>query len=210
MEKQILIFGDSIVYGAWDKKGGWASRLREFVDKKNLSSDNYYCTVYNLGVSGNNTSDVLNRFEFEAQQRIREGGDPVIIFAVGLNDSQLFKGKFRTEPQQFGENLQELHVLARKYSQKVIFVGLFPIDESKTSPVEWHKERFYKYEYVKNNNEKIRNFCEKNKIDFIEIFENFINKDYKSLLDDGVHPTTEGHKQMFAIIKDELVKNKII
>ena len=72
------------------------------------------------------------------------------------------------------------------------------------------KERFYKKEYVKNNNEIIRDFCEKNKIDFIEIYENFIDKDYKSLLDDGVHPTTEGHQQMYEIIKDFLVKNKII
>ncbi|MCX6740213.1 MAG: GDSL-type esterase/lipase family protein [Candidatus Parcubacteria bacterium] len=207
---QILIFGDSITYGASDLEGGWVSRLRKYVDQKGLTDPDYYNLVYNLGISGNNTTDLLKRFEFEVQQRIKEEGETVIIFLIGTNDSQLFKGKFRTEPVQFENNLQQLYVLAQKYSQKVIFVGLFPIDESKTSPVAWHKEKFYKIENIKNNNDTIRKFCEKNGLLFIEIFENFINQDYKSLLDDGIHPTTLGHEKMFEIIKNDLIKNKII
>jgi lysophospholipase L1-like esterase len=207
---QILIFGDSITYGASDLEGGWVSRLRKHVDQKGLSDPDYYNLVYNLGISGNNTTDVLKRFEFEVQQRIDEEEETVIIFAVGTNDAQLFKGEFRTEPDQFEKNLQELYALAQKYSQKVIFVGLFPVDESKTTPVSWHKEKFYKIENIKNNNDTIRNFCEKNRLIFIEIFENFINQDYRNLLEDGLHPNTNGHQQMFEIIKDELIKNKII
>ncbi|MBU4142033.1 MAG: hypothetical protein V1732_05890 [Patescibacteria group bacterium] len=33
---QILIFGDSIAYGKWDKRGGWVTRLSNFIDEKNL------------------------------------------------------------------------------------------------------------------------------------------------------------------------------
>ncbi len=68
----ILVFGDSISYGAWDIEGGWVSRLRKFLDKKNLSEENFDCKVYNLGISGDNSSGVLNRFEFETRQRIRK------------------------------------------------------------------------------------------------------------------------------------------
>ena len=50
---QILIFGDSIAWGAWDKEGGWVQRLRKLIDEKNLSDPEFYCLVYNLGVSGN-------------------------------------------------------------------------------------------------------------------------------------------------------------
>lgn len=207
---RILIFGDSITYGAWDKEGGWVARLRKYVDEKIFADPNYYNIILNLGISGNNSTDILRRFEFELQQRIKEEGETVIIFAFGTNDSQLFKNKFRTEPEQFKENLQKLLDLSHKYSNKIFFVGLFPVDESKTTPIAWHKEKFYKNEYIKNNNEVIRDFCEKNKIVFIEIFENFIKQDYKSLLDDGVHPTTEGHQKMFEIIKESLIKNKII
>jgi len=207
---RILIFGDSITYGAWDKEGGWVARLRKYIDEKIFADPNYYNIILNLGISGNNSADILKRFEFELQQRIKEEGETVIIFAFGTNDAQLFNGKFRTEPEQFKENLQKLLDLSRKYTDKIFFIGLFPVDESKTTPIAWHKEKFYKNENVKNNNEIIRNFCEQNKLVFIEIFENFINLDYQSLLDDGVHPTTKGHEKMFEIIKDALIKNKII
>ncbi|MEK7071708.1 MAG: hypothetical protein AAB959_00255 [Patescibacteria group bacterium] len=32
MEKMFLIFGSSVTYGAWDSEGGWANRLRSFLD----------------------------------------------------------------------------------------------------------------------------------------------------------------------------------
>jgi len=208
--QRILIFGDSITYGAWDKEGGWVARLRRYVDEKIFADPNYYNIVLNLGISGNNSTDILKRFEFELLQRIKEEWETVIIFAFGTNDAQLFNGKFRTEPEQFKENLQKLLDLSRKYTDKIFFVGLFPVDESRSAPIASHKEKFYKNENIKNNNEIIRDFCKQNKIGFIEIFENFINQDYKSLLDDGVHPTTQGHEKMFEIIKDALMKNKII
>jgi lysophospholipase L1-like esterase len=34
---RLLIFGDSITYGAWDIEGGWAARLRKFLDGKTLT-----------------------------------------------------------------------------------------------------------------------------------------------------------------------------
>ncbi|MCX6743407.1 MAG: GDSL-type esterase/lipase family protein, partial [Candidatus Parcubacteria bacterium] len=93
---RILIFGDSITYGAWDKEGGWVARLRKFVDEKIFADPNYYNIILNLGISGNNSTDILRRFEFELQQRIKEEGEIVIIFAFGTNDAQLFNGEFRT------------------------------------------------------------------------------------------------------------------
>ena len=41
----LLVFGDSITYGAWDLEGGWVQRLRSFIDKKNLTDPNFYCLV---------------------------------------------------------------------------------------------------------------------------------------------------------------------
>ena len=35
-------------------------------------------------------------------------------------------------------------------------------------------------------------------------------KDYKSLLEDGAHPNTKGHEEMFVIVKEFLEKKKII
>jgi len=207
---QILIFGDSITYGAWDMESGWAARLRKYVDQKNMSDPNYYYLVYNLGVSGNSSADILKRFEFEARQRIKEEGETIIIFALGTNDAQLFAGKFRTELEEFKANLRQLKELANKFTQKIIFIGEFPVDETKTCPVPWHEEKFYKNENTFKNNEIIKEFCQQNKLLFVDIYAKFINTDYKKLLEDGLHPNSKGHEKMFEIIKDDLTKNKII
>ena len=68
MPKQLFIFGDSISFGAWDTKGGWAQRLKNHYDKLVVESDfDFYCLTYILGVSGDTTEDLLKRFDFEVQ-----------------------------------------------------------------------------------------------------------------------------------------------
>ena len=206
----ILIFGDSITYGAWDIEGGWVARLRKFVDEKIFVDPNYYNLVVNLGISGNNSENILKRFEFEVQQRVKEERENVVIFAFGTNDSQIYQGKNRVSLEKFKDNLNELLKLSKKFSSKAIFIGLFPVDESRSDPIPWATEKSYLNNEIKKYNEIINGFCKSNNLIFIDIFNRFINKNYQKLLDDGVHPNTEGHKQMFEIIKDVLMKNKII
>ena len=52
--------------------------------------------------------------------------------------------------------------------------------------------------------------CEENKIYFVEVFEKFKEINYQKLLDDGLHPNSEGHQKIFEIVKDFLIENKII
>jgi len=85
---RILVFGDSITYGNWDREGGWVQRLRKFLDKRNLTDPDFYCLIYNLGISGNDTENLLKRFEFETEQRLKEGEETIFIFAIGINDTQ--------------------------------------------------------------------------------------------------------------------------
>ncbi|MCD6367797.1 MAG: hypothetical protein J7L45_01800 [Candidatus Aenigmarchaeota archaeon] len=74
----ILIFGDSIVFGKWDELGGWAHRLKMFLEKKHLEkfrrseetvNNTYFNRVYLLGIDGNKTSELLERFELETTYR---------------------------------------------------------------------------------------------------------------------------------------------
>ena len=75
---KILIFGDSIIWGAFDTEGGWATRLKKYFDENRKEDFNYQ--VYNLGVSGDTTEDLLDRFEFETKQRINEEEETIFIF----------------------------------------------------------------------------------------------------------------------------------
>lgn len=214
----ICVFGDSISYGAWDKEGGWVQRLRKFLDEKTLSIPDFWNTdftqIYNVGISsasGENSNNLLKRFEFEAKQRLDEY-ETIFIFAIGKNDSCFIKNKntFITSLKIFEKNIQDLIKLAKKYSSKIIFVGTAMVDESKTAPISWDKNMYYKNEYLKQYNEIIKSVCEENKVYFIEIFEKWKKLNYKSLLEDGLHPNSKGHKKIFEAVKEFLIKNKLL
>ena len=210
---RILIFGDSITYGAWDKEGGWVARLRKWIDEKNLSDSDFYCLVYNQGISGDTSKDILERFEFETNMRINEKDSGLIfIFAIGGNDSAFVHSKKNASipEKEFGGNLLRLIKEARQFSSKIIFVGLIPQDESKVNPVPWNKSISYKNEYVKKYDEIIKQICKENNVLFIELFDKFSKMNYKKLLEDGCHPNSEGHKIMFEAVRNFLVKNKLI
>ena len=98
----------------------------------------------------------------------------------------------------------------KNIAAKNSFRGLFPVDETKTCPRPSNKEKFYKNENLERNNKIIKEFCQKNNLLFIDIYNHFAKIEYQDLLDDGLHPTSKGHQQMFEIIKDQLIKNKII
>ncbi len=205
---RILIFGDSITYGTWDRKGGWTARLRKFLDEKTLNEEDFYCLIYNLGVSGDTTDDLLERFEFETKQRIKEKEDTTIIFSIGGNDATFnnTKNQCQISQEKFRENIQKLIKLAEKYAAKILFVGLLPADESKTTPIHWAPDKSYKNEHIIQYDEIIESICQKNNIPFIDIFKEFINSDYKNLLEDGQHPNSVGHQKIFEIVKEFLVE----
>ena len=208
---RILVFGASITYGEGDLKGGWVQRLRSYFDEKGISDPDFDYSVYNLGISGDTTEDLLERFEFETLQRFQEEKE-LIIFSIGHNDSQIFYNskKTRTPTLQFKENLQKLINIARKFSTKIIFIGLTPVDDLRVDPIPWFPKFSYKNESVKNFNNIIKRVCNKNRIYFIEIFEKWTSIDYKNLLEDGVHPNSEGHQKIFEIVRDFLIDNKIV
>jgi len=206
----ILIFGDSITWGAWDKEGGWVQRLRKFLDEKNLLDPKHDYMVYNLGVSGDSSIEVLERFEHEVKVRISEN-ETIIIFAIGLNDSHLInETKLRVSLSDFRLNLEKLFKLSKKSSSNIIFLGLTPVDDSKVDPMPWAPEKSYRNDSVKEFDETIKSFCKKEEIHFIDVFGKLIQIDYKKLLEDGAHPNSEGHKKIFEIIKKYLEKNKIL
>ena len=112
----ICIFGDSIAYGFSDlEKGGWVNRLRLYVENEHPE---WACQVYNQGVSGDDTNDLLNRFKTEAEAREPE----IIIFAIGINDSMYIEKQqnSRVALEQFKENLKELLTQAKKIAKTAV------------------------------------------------------------------------------------------
>ncbi len=204
----ILVFGASITWGAWDIEGGWVQRLRKFLDKKNTEGKSDLM-VYNLGVSGDTSKWILERFENEIKGRLGED-KTIIIISAGINDSVWVNKtkKLRVKTEDFEKNINKLIEIARKYSSKILFVGLTPCDEKKVDPIPWAPGWSYKNELIKKFDYKTKEVCKQQKIEFIDVYDKL--RDSKEVLQDGVHPNSKGHEIIFENVKEFLIKNKIV
>jgi lysophospholipase L1-like esterase len=183
----ICIFGASITWGAFDKKcGGWADRLKTyFWQKKDWDTD-----VYNYGISGDKLSDVLKRFDFEASIRPPR----TVILFVGINDSPHAKNPKGTPITEFKEDYNKLLEKAKKFTEKIIIVGLTNVDEE-------IEEKGYKNEEIKKYDRAVREIAEERKLSFVDCFGILTKAD---LSVDGLHPDADGHKKIFEKVKEAL------
>jgi len=196
-EKDICIFGNSIVWGVYDpENGGWAAMLKNYYEEKDGRS------VYALGICGDTTEGLLKRLEIEALVR----GPSFIIFAIGINDSQFLKQENKTQIslEKFKENLEELFATANKFTDKIAFIGPTNVDDSRVSIDSYADDHLYRSELVENYNNAIKDFCKNKNIPFLNVF-SLLTKDD---LEDGLHPNSQGHKKLFFEIKDFLKKIK--
>ncbi len=191
MKKNICIFGDSIVWGAFDtEKGGWVNRLKIFFETefKNVS-------VYNLSVFGDITNDVLDHFQKESQAREAN----VLVFAIGINDSRYIKLKNnpRTSLGKFKSNLKNLIARSRAFTNKIVFIGLTDIDEAKTMPIPWKFDTYYDKENVFLYNQALKLVCEEEKVFYLDMHGVVDKVD----MPDGLHPDSKGHEKCFCALR---------
>ena len=196
----ICVFGDSVAFGASDEiSGGWVNRLKVFC--LNHMEDT---TIYNLGICGDTTEDVLKRIDIEAEAREPQ----IIIFAIGINDSSHITTKEHpyVDENLFLENLSILFTKASKFTKSVIFIGLTPLDQSRTMPIPWDTTRYYDENNVKKYNTLLISFCDKHKLPFINVRDTLSIKD----LSDGLHPNSKGHEKIFEKVKEFLLKHNLL
>ncbi len=208
----ILIFGSSITWGAWDKEGGWAQRLKSFCDKKALKTNlKIYTAVYCLGVSGDTTIDLLERFDTEVKARIEQEEETLILIEIGANDSQftLSERRHTVPPEEYNRNLLTLINKAKLHRASIIFIGLTPSDK-RVDPTPWTPGKTYRLEFIKKYDEILKKLCQKKQIPYIEVMSKFPEEKYEELLTDGIHPNTEGHRIIFEEVKKYLLEKKLI
>ena len=204
---QIFCFGDSITYGAWDvANSGWAQKLRMYLDKKQEEDDSLYFLTYNLGIPGESTDSLVNRFLPETKARVREEKqeENIFIFAYGANDAAMIpsQNKFRVDAEDFKNNLENVVDQAKKFGNKIFILNITPVNEEFTAnPVNKDKSRINKY--IEAYNKKIKEMAGNKGIYLVDVNSAFMNNDYKSLFcEDGLHPNESGHEVIF----NELLK----
>lgn len=200
---RVLVFGDSIAQGFWDAEGGWVSRLRKFYDTQSITENKKdYPTIFNLGISGDSSADLLARFTHETTARLMD--NLVFVFAIGINDARIAAGINFSSPTYYRQNLQKLFNEAKIYSSKILFVGLTPCIETRTNPVSWG-DISYTNTRIKAFDDTQREFCQENLIEFVEVFEPLrMAQQQAELLPDGVHPNGKGHQLIADLVRPKL------
>lgn len=210
MIQHVFVFGDSLSAGCWDSEGGWVDRLRKYLYQRFSDKMKDGRVVYNLSKSGGFSEGLLKKFDYEmkAYNYPRPHKKPIIFIATGLNDihSKEEGGKLEFSEEEFERIIQSLVKKAKDITSRTYVLGLTLVAES-TMP--WIPEFYITNDDAKNYDEIIKNVCKKENVDFIDVFSKFRNN-HLNLLDDGLHPNTEGHKLIFEIVRDYLEKNKVI
>ena len=204
----ILAFGDSITEGLWDNKGGWADQTKTFIHQQEIENGfkNYH-EFYNLGVDGNTTRQILERFEAETKSRQWPDSELGFILATGINDTlQRGENDFECTPDQYAVELAELIKKAGQFTTRILFVDLTPVDETFTNPVASSSTgKRYTNSRIELFNRTLHKFCQNQSVECIKVSESFkAGGPRKLLATDGLHPNSTGHRLIYDLVQPKI------
>ena len=198
---RILVFGDSIAYGEYDSRGGWATRLYlDFLNRQAEDMDSEYPFVFNLSIGGETTAGIIKRLADETEARRWGEEEFAFVFAAGINDAGMRDGFTVSGPDRFRQDLDYLYAVAKKYTKKMLFVGLTPVEDIHIPDGSFRSARIWKFEQV------LREFAESQEVRHVPLFETFTQKMEagKVLTHDGLHPNDEGHQLIYVRVRPAL------
>ncbi len=209
---KIVALGDSIIYGYGDPDGGgWVERLR----RQWMAVENQGPVLYNLGIRGNRTVQVLDRLEQEFRQRgeLRNQVPDGIVLSVGVNDSariQSPQGRYYTNLEQFQLQINSLLEVAQHLCP-VLFIGMVPVDETR---MPFQGCLYYDHGSQYQYKEVTRLACLKLQIPYLDIFQLWLSRGenwWRSrLCSDGLHPNTLGYQSLLQDILEWEPMQKMI
>jgi acyl-CoA thioesterase I len=179
---RICFFGDSFLAGVGDPAClGWVGRLAG-----RLHGEGRPLTVYNLGVRGNTSTDVLARFDVETVPRLRPGTDTRVVVSVGVNDTMLEGHAPRVTAEVSTANLEEIIAKARHHDLPLLVVGPPPIADGR------HNAR------IADLVDRYGDLCSRCTVPFVDAYAPLIDSPWmiEARRGDGAHPAEAGYQAL--------------
>lgn len=154
------------------------------------------CGVYNRGICGDTTEDILRRFDIEVSSIEPD----LILIAVGINDSKFPNGGSENKVpfERFQGNINTLVVKATEKAQKVVLIGLTEVNEAIINEVPiGSSSSVFKNEVIQKYDAHLEALAEKEGVAFVSMKKTL---DTTSDLMDGLHPNAAGYEKMFKAI----------
>ncbi|NCS32259.1 hypothetical protein GW793_02080 [bacterium] len=187
---KIAFWGSSSVYGESDPEGGYVGRFRNWYEDEYEGG-----SVYNLGVPGEISTQVLERFPMEYEHRQPD----VCVFQMGANDSFRDGGpdiKPQVSLETFVENFEKIIKIINGRS-KIFFILRFPMVEN--NPYKTADDKYDGFFFV-NDIEKyvnaLRDVATRHNIPYLDLWHEWKeNERFRDFLDEdiGIHLNEAGH-----------------
>lgn len=207
MNARILVFGDSITYGAWDTAGGWVERVKAAMHLRTVESAGATkIQVLNMGVGGDSSTKLRARLKHDITSRHSASWPFVFVFSFGANDERTKDGVVETTVEKFEENTKAIIELARQYSDRILFLGIIPL----AKPVVVFKDQEYSDERIWQYDKVLRRSAEKAGVRYVPLRPVFLEKDATSLYAyDDIHCNDNGHMLIAEAVQpllDEMIR----
>jgi lysophospholipase L1-like esterase len=200
---RVLVFGDSIAYGAWDSKGGWVDRLKAKAHEFTLKDqDNNKLQIINLGIGGDTSGKVLHRLEAEIKARTSASWPFTFVFAIGTNDARVVGSEVEVPVESFRKNLQEIIAISQKYTSNILFVGLPPLAVDNII----FKNFSYSDNDVKQYDDVLAQIAQNEGVACIPVRSHFAEQKSECFTEDNLHPNDEGHELILGAVLLEIEK----
>jgi lysophospholipase L1-like esterase len=183
---RVCFIGDSFVAGYGDgEQLGWVGRVAA-----RSAREGQRFTVYNLGVRGHTSTDVVQRWRQECTPRLPAHCERRIVASFGVNDTIDEDGRARVALSASADNLARLLTETRD-DFTVLVVGPPPVDDTAQN------------ERTAALNERYATICRDHNVDYVEAFPT-LHTDRcwmdEVAADDGAHPGTAGYQQLANLI----------
>ncbi len=183
---RICFFGDSFVNGTGDPTYlGWTGRACAAV-----ASSQHSLTYYNLGIRGNTSQQIENRWQMEANLRFTPDSDARLVFSFGVNDTRLEAGIPLIEPASAITTARRLLVRA-KARHPTLLIGPPPIEEPAAN------------NRIEQTSRAYRALCAELDIPYLETYQplsqNLIWMQEVAMID-GAHPSAGGYEALASLV----------
>ncbi len=184
-----LFFGDSLVAGKGDPEGlGWVGRL-----DGDRPSGGPAVTAVNFGVPGETSTQILSRWQGQADREIEAGTETVVVFSFGANDTtEEFGGGLRIEAADSVRNLVDALTGAAARDLPAFVVGPAPVNDDA------------QHRRIERRSDEFAVVCERAGVPFVAVARDLIDQgDWvrEARAGDGAHPAAMGYTQMARLIR---------
>ncbi len=200
LPKQLIVIGDSSVYGWGDNDGGgWCERLRKDWIKKEHEP-----VIYQLGIRGDGIEKVAQRWkqEWELRGETRRNKPKAILLSAGLNDTARIgqeNGRHQMEIDGFEYGFERL-IYEMNSQAKVFVIGLSPVDKDK---MPFAGCLWYSNEFCNLYERRMEEVCLNQNVPFLPTFKEMYSDSRSKnwISDDGIHLNTNGHIWIYQRLK---------